>query len=106
MKISRLNDSFNDHTDEEFWNKTVGRSLHTNWPNNHSIYSCFNLNEKYLLIGNYDFGIKRFEVVKSVDDQWLKYVKEKVKTITPYEVLYKEYKKTLKKVKVEKKLGE
>ena len=76
-----LDNSFDDHKDLKFWNTEIGRSINTNWPINHSVYSCFDINKEYLIIGNFDFGVKQFELINSLDDEWLRYVKENIKKI-------------------------
>jgi hypothetical protein len=84
-KECNLGNDFANHKDVKFWNKEIGRSISTNWPINHSIYSCFNIDKQYLIIGNFDFGVRQFEIINSTDDEWLKYVKEKIKKIVPKE---------------------
>jgi hypothetical protein len=80
-KTCDLNISFNKHTDKTFWDTQVGRSVYSQ----DSFHACFELNKQYLLIGNNQFDRKMYELIESSDDEWLKHVKEKIKTIIPFE---------------------
>ncbi len=71
-----LSNDFNGHSDSEFWETSLGRSIMVNTPETHLLHSCFVIGEQYLLIGSRDFKQKSYELIKSSDDLWLKYIKK------------------------------
>jgi len=107
------NNDFDKHTDDRFWFNEQGRSEYIETPDdkiaNTNCFGsnrnkprvsrfykhCFELNKQYLIIGNSGLGSRQFELIKSKNDQWLHYVKEKAKTIISYEKSTKEYRKAL-----------
>ena len=71
-----IGNDFNNHKDDSFWDVDVGRS---DWPcclcgPDHA----FQMNEQYLYFPDLLGARKSAEVIRSEDDEWLKYVLNKV----------------------------
>lgn len=70
---------YNNHTDEEFWEKHGGRNIYRCNP----VYDGYNVGAEYLLflrvddpVGNH---VKQNEIIFKKHDKWLQYVRDKVK---------------------------
>lgn len=85
-------DDFNNHNSDEFWNTEIGRSRYSTINSNmtscfgknrdsRKVDSCFEMDKLYLLIGNDELKIKQYEVINSMDDEWLLHVREKAKQL-------------------------
>ena len=94
-----IND-FNNHNDETFW-KGHGRSLDVNFPVTHSVFSCFEMGQTYLIIGNNRLKCKGYEIVNSAADKWLEFVRNKVPEIQKLKLENKEWLEALCKEKTD-----
>jgi hypothetical protein len=75
---------FNEHSDEVFWQEDVGRAP---WP----CCLCgprhtYRVGESYLLFPDAFGAMKSAEIIRSQNDYWYRFVKDKVKSVNTYEL--------------------
>lgn len=71
-------EDFGKHEVEEFWKERTGRMplIHTSC--GPQAFPAFIPGKQYLYFPDFDYAAKSAEVIKSHDDKWLKYVRERV----------------------------
>jgi hypothetical protein len=87
-----LKNNFDDHNNSEFWNTEIGRSVFSKnktavtncfgeYRDTRRVDSCFEIDKQYLLIKNDNLKTKQYELIDSVEDNWLQHVRLKAKEI-------------------------
>ena len=65
---------FDLHRSEDFWKSGYGRSILSNVYESHYVFTCFKEGFDYLLIDSRNIYLKSYEVIKSVEDEWYKFI--------------------------------